>query len=155
MEPRPWYRKKRYLVPIGLFAGVYSIGLMAGDPTPAPAAEIIAPIVVETTEQLEAIPDPVVEKKEVVAIPVSEPAKTNVEAQTVVPVTVKKEPTLTPSPAKQSCNSNYSGCLKPDASDYDCAGGSGDGPYYTGPVQVIGYDEYKLDRDGDGDACDK
>src|SRR3989338_6479433 len=48
--------------------------------------------------------------------------------------------------AEENCNPNYSGCLEPYASDYDCAGGSGNGPYYTGPVQVIGYDEYGLDR---------
>jgi ATPase subunit of ABC transporter with duplicated ATPase domains len=31
------------------------------------------------------------------------------------------------------CDSNYSGaCLDPYASDYDCEGGSGDGPEYTG-----------------------
>ena len=52
------------------------------------------------------------------------------------------------------CNPNYSGCLKPYASDYDCAGGSGDGPYYTGPVRVLGYDQYRLDRDYDGWACE-
>lgn len=53
-----------------------------------------------------------------------------------------------------SCNPNYSGCLKAGASDYDCSGGSGDGPYYTGPVQVKGYDEYGLDADGDGWGCE-
>ena len=42
----------------------------------------------------------------------------------------------------------------PVASDVDCRGGSGDGPEYTGPVQVIGSDVYDLDRDGDGVACD-
>jgi hypothetical protein len=43
----------------------------------------------------------------------------------------------------------------PIASDVDCAGGSGDGPaYVSGPVYVIGGDIYKLDRDGDGIACD-
>lgn len=52
------------------------------------------------------------------------------------------------------CNTNYSGCLKANASDYDCAGGSGDGPYYTGTVQVLGVDEYDLDDDGDGTGCD-
>ena len=56
--------------------------------------------------------------------------------------------------AVSNCNQNYSGCLRADASDYDCEGGSGDGPYYTGTVQVIGYDEYGLDRDGDGTGCD-
>lgn len=53
------------------------------------------------------------------------------------------------------CDPNYAGaCLKPDSPDYDCAGGSGDGPDYTGPVQVVGDDPYDLDRDGDGSACE-
>jgi hypothetical protein len=52
------------------------------------------------------------------------------------------------------CDPNYSGCLSPNASDYDCAGGSGDGPRYTGLVRVLGNDHYDLDRDGDGVACD-
>lgn len=55
-----------------------------------------------------------------------------------------------------SCDPSYKGaCLKPDVSDYDCAGGSGDGPYYVqGPVTVVGDDHYDLDRDGDGVACE-
>lgn len=53
------------------------------------------------------------------------------------------------------CDPNYEGaCLKPDSPDYDCAGGSGDGPDYTGPVQSVGDDPYDLDRDGDGSACE-
>jgi hypothetical protein len=52
------------------------------------------------------------------------------------------------------CNPNYSGCLDPYSPDYDCAGGSGDGPDYTGTVEVLGYDEYGLDEDGDGIGCD-
>jgi hypothetical protein len=58
-------------------------------------------------------------------------------------------------PAKtKQCHPSYSGCLNPNASDYDCAGGSGNGPYYTGTVQVYGYDEFGLDRDGDGWGCE-
>jgi hypothetical protein len=54
-----------------------------------------------------------------------------------------------------SCNPNYAGaCLKPESPDYDCAGGSGDGPDYTGEVRVVGTDVYDLDRDGDGIGCD-
>ena len=54
-----------------------------------------------------------------------------------------------------SCDPNYTAaCLKPDVSDYDCEGGSGDGPYYTGYVEVVGNDHYELDRDGDGVACE-
>jgi hypothetical protein len=53
------------------------------------------------------------------------------------------------------CDPNYSGaCLDPYASDYDCAGGSGDGPEYTGPVTVVGEDHYGLDADGDGHGCE-
>ena len=54
------------------------------------------------------------------------------------------------------CDPNYKGaCLDPNASDYDCAGGSGNGPKYVeGPVQVVGSDTYGLDRDGDGTGCD-
>jgi hypothetical protein len=53
------------------------------------------------------------------------------------------------------CDPNYSGaCLDPHASDYDCEGGSGNGPDYTGPVAVVGVDHYGLDADGDGYACE-
>jgi len=52
------------------------------------------------------------------------------------------------------CHPSYSGCLKINASDYDCAGGSGNGPYYTGKVRVIGPDVFGLDRDGDGWGCE-
>lgn len=54
-----------------------------------------------------------------------------------------------------SCDPNYSGaCLDPAASDYDCEGGSGDGPYYTGEVTVIGSDPHGLDSDSDGIGCE-
>jgi len=53
------------------------------------------------------------------------------------------------------CDPNYSGaCLDPYSSDYDCEGGSGDGPDYTGPVSVVGEDHYGLDSDNDGYACE-
>jgi hypothetical protein len=57
--------------------------------------------------------------------------------------------------ASTGCDPNYSGCLKPNVSDYDCRGGGGDGPYYTGPVRVKGDDHYGLDRDSDGLACEE
>ena len=52
-----------------------------------------------------------------------------------------------------NCTPGYSPCLPP-AYDYDCRGGSGDGPKYSGPVRVTGSDPYDLDRDGDGKACE-
>lgn len=57
-----------------------------------------------------------------------------------------------PSPGGD-CHPSYTPCV-PYASDVDCAGGSGNGPAYTGPVTVIGPDVYDLDRDGDGRGCE-
>jgi hypothetical protein len=57
--------------------------------------------------------------------------------------------------ASANCDPNYEGaCLDPSSSDYDCEGGSGDGPDYTGAVRSVGSDPFDLDRDGDGVACE-
>jgi uncharacterized membrane protein YccC len=57
--------------------------------------------------------------------------------------------------SSSECDPNYSGaCLDPYASDYDCEGGSGNGPDYTGEVTVVGVDHYGLDADGDGTGCE-
>jgi hypothetical protein len=60
-----------------------------------------------------------------------------------------------------NCDSNYlvtgGPCLKAGIGDYDCYGGSGDGPNYTpagATIKVVGNDEFGLDRDGDGYGCD-
>lgn len=70
----------------------------------------------------------------------------------------KPRPTPSPSPSPPTngggCDPNYSGCLDPNAYDYDCIGGSGDGPRYTGTVRVLGSDHYGLDADGDGIGCE-
>jgi resuscitation-promoting factor RpfB len=52
-----------------------------------------------------------------------------------------------------NCTPGYSPCLPP-AYDYDCIGGSGDGPEYTGLVRVTGSDPYGLDADNDGYGCE-
>lgn len=52
--------------------------------------------------------------------------------------------------SSQECDPSYTPCV-PNASDVDCAGGSGNGPAYVqGPVTAIGTDIYGFDRDGDG-----
>jgi hypothetical protein len=64
-------------------------------------------------------------------------------------------PTPAPQPAPSDCEPGYSQCLDPNASDYDCEGGSGDGPkYVAGPIEVTGDDRFDLDRDGDGVGCE-
>ena len=58
------------------------------------------------------------------------------------------------SPSESDCHPNYSGCLDPYAVDYDCIGGNGNGPLYTGEVRIRGRDVFQLDSDGDGIGCD-
>src|SRR5829696_9279158 len=57
---------------------------------------------------------------------------------------------------KPRCHASYKlKCLKPNASDYDCIGGSGNGPLYTGLVKVVGRDVFRLDADHDGWGCER
>jgi beta-lactam-binding protein with PASTA domain len=69
------------------------------------------------------------------------------------PTTQPPPPPTTPS---RSCHPSYEGaCLDPSASDYDCAGGSGNGPkYVNGPVRVRPPDPFDLDADADGLGCE-
>lgn len=76
-------------------------------------------------------------------------------------------PTTTTAPARTTttsaprstgaCHPSYEGtCIPPDVEDADCAGGSGDGPYYVQEknIRVVGPDEYRLDADNDGIGCE-
>jgi hypothetical protein len=82
---------------------------------------------------------------------------TTTTTTTAPPPPPTEPPATEPAPAPQpspDCNPNYDPCV-PNASDADCAGGSGNGPVYvTGTVRVIGTDVYGLDADGDGYGCD-
>ena len=78
-----------------------------------------------------------------------------VEVGSIVTLTVAKAKPKLPPPAS-NCDPNYDGqYLDPTVYDYDCAGGSGDGPKYLyGIVRVVGSDHYGMDRDGDGIGCE-
>ena len=52
--------------------------------------------------------------------------------------------------ASVNCNPNYKGCVPNSSQDLDCIDIKRLG---LAPVEVIGSDIYKLDRDGDGFAC--
>jgi len=69
------------------------------------------------------------------------------------PSTAPPPPTTSPS---RDCDPSYPDvCLDPEAVDYDCAGGSGNGPEYVeGPIRVRAPDPFDLDRDGDGWGCE-
>jgi len=84
------------------------------------------------------------------------PVPTPSPVPTPVPPPAAPQPIAPPIAPPSSCHPSYTGgCLAPGIGDYDCAGGSGNGPnYIAGPITVVGYDEYELDRDGDGIACE-
>ena len=65
-------------------------------------------------------------------------------------------PPAPPAPKPSGCHSSYQGfCVKVGVGDWDCAGGSGNGPNYVPVrVRVVGYDEFGLDNDNDGFGCD-
>ena len=83
-------------------------------------------------------------------------AGTEVRAGRTIRLVISKGPKPQPSP--QPCTSGYSPCLVyHGGADYDCYGGSGNGPYYTEPgvvYTVSGSDPYDLDADGDGSGCE-
>lgn len=73
-----------------------------------------------------------------------------------VTITVAKKAPVVDVGGGGRCHPSYVGaCLDPDALDYDCLGGTGNGPLYTGFVYVVGWDEFDLDgNDNDGRGCE-
>jgi hypothetical protein len=60
--------------------------------------------------------------------------------------------TSTSTPTVPPCHPSYpTVCLYRNRGDYDCAGGTGDGPNY---VRGLPPDPFDLDRDGDGIGCE-
>jgi hypothetical protein len=92
------------------------------------------------------------------------PTTTSTVPPTTVPpttTTTRRATTTTTAkavaPATSSCHSSYQGtCIPPDVSDADCAGGTGNGPWYVQEknVRVVGPDVFGLDADHDGYGCE-
>ena len=105
-----------------------------------------APKVVETTQK------PVLVATTSNNVPTEIP--TVKEKSVVAPKSATSE-TVKTKPVTSSCHPGYSGCLKMNAGDYDCESGEGNGPNYTGPVEVYGSDPFGLDgKDNDGLGCE-
>jgi hypothetical protein len=93
------------------------------------------------------------------AVPVSQPVEDSSQSSGDEALRAEEAQEQAPAPEPEpepvaSCHPSYDPCLDPNASDYDCEGGSGDGPEYTGFVTVTGPDDYGLDSDGDGTGCE-
>lgn len=59
-------------------------------------------------------------------------------------------------PPSNNCDPSYpTVCLRDGIGDYDCQGGSGNGPNYVpGPFKVLPPDPFGLDKDHDGIGCE-
>src|SRR6266540_3791388 len=141
--PRPWYRQRWFIVVaalVGLFVFVGVVASLASPTTfkkttPTTVAVVVAP----TTE--------------VTLPPTTTHPPTTAALATHPPAT--KPPTTKP-PAK-NCDPAYpDACLHDGIGDYDCAGGSGNGPNYVeGPIRVLPPDPFGLDSDHDGIGCER
>ena len=87
--------------------------------------------------------------------PTNTPVPTPLPTNTLVPAPPPTNTPVPPPPTQSGCHPSYQGaCLGIGIGDYDCAGGSGNGPNYTGRVTVVGPDEFRLDHDNDGVGCE-
>lgn len=129
--------------------GLLSVGTIVAVASSDDSSNVSAP----QTQDIKAEERTLAETPKPTFIPKQENKK---EEQPTRKVEAKPKPAPVPvyEPPTNNCHPSYSGCLNPNASDYDCAGGSGNGPYYTGTVQVLGPDVFGLDRDNDGWGCE-
>lgn len=124
---------------LGIIGGgaILALGISASEPTPATTTVTPPSVVAPKTTETKSV------------------AKPTTVTPTPIPVTkTDPKPAVTETKQTSNCHPGYSGCLKMNAGDYDCAGGSGNGPNYTGPVRVYGSDPFDLDRDNDGWGCE-
>jgi hypothetical protein len=90
------------------------------------------------------------------AIPKPTPRATPKPAPRTTVRTPKPAPPTTSAAPVRNCDPAYPDvCLHDGIGDYDCAGGSGNGPNYVeGPIRVVPPDPFGLDRDADGTGCE-
>jgi len=88
-----------------------------------------------------------------------EKAEEKSEEETITNTQPKPAPKPAPEPSP-NCEPSYTNvCIPVGSADYDCAGGSGNGPnYISGPVyvrhDVENPDPHGLDKDKDGVGCE-
>jgi hypothetical protein len=156
--PRPWY-KQRWLIVVaalgGLFVFVGVVASLASPTTPKQTTPTTAAVVAAPTSEVTFPPTttmPPTTVPRTTARPTTTHPPTTAAPATHPPAT--KPPTTKP-PAK-NCDPAYpDACLHDGIGDYDCAGGSGNGPNYVeGPIRVLPPDPFGLDSDHDGIGCE-
>jgi hypothetical protein len=157
--PRPWYRQRWFIVVaalVGLFVFVGVIASLASPTTPKKTTPTTAAVVAAPTSEV-TLPPTTTMPPTTVPPTTARPTTTH-PATTAAPAThppTTRPPTTKP-PAK-NCDPAYPDtCLHDGIGDYDCAGGSGNGPNYVeGPIRVLQPDPFGLDSDHDGIGCER
>ncbi|HEX8858143.1 MAG TPA: hypothetical protein VGC06_03440 [Actinomycetes bacterium] len=150
---------------LGVLVVLAVIGSLSNDtPTAAPGAVGASTAIPVTQPPLTAPPTTEVTTTEAPATepPTTEPPTTHRNPPTThAAPTTHRPPTTRPAPKTTmapsgNCDPSYPGsCLHDGIGDYDCAGGSGNGPnYVSGPIRVRPPDPFGLDADGDGVGCE-
>jgi hypothetical protein len=151
---RQWPRWGRIGVSVGAaLIGLITLGSVVGDPGENQNEVAVADESATTTTER-----PSTTAERVTTTTTTTPPTTTTTAPTTTttappPPPPDPAPPPPPPPPQSDCHPSYDPCVA-IVSDVDCAGGSGDGPVYTGRVNVIGPDEYDLDREGDGVGCE-
>jgi hypothetical protein len=154
---RPLYKRKRVLIPAFVLLFLIVVGSLTDESGTQRSTEVelAASGAATTTTSTATIST---EPTATTARPTTTkpPATTRARSKAPSPPTTRRpRPPATEAPASD-CHPSYSGvCLRVGAGDYDCAGGSGNGPHYVaGPIRVRGLDPFDLDRDGNGVGCE-
>lgn len=122
------------------------VGTVTPTSTVRPASATASPTAVRTAPVTALTAAPTVVATARPATPAPTPTRTP------APVTPAPPP---PPPPTSNCDPSYPDvCIPRGAADYDCAGGTGNGPnYIRGPIRVLPPDPHDLDRDGNGIGC--
>src|SRR6266536_2233846 len=139
-RPRPWYRQ-RWLIVAGCLLGLVEVvgvaASLASPTTPNTTLPTTAAVVAASTSAVTVPPTttlPPTTLPPTTARPATTHPPTTAAPATRLPAT--KPPTKTPA---SNCDPAYpDACLHDGIGDYDCAGGSGNGPnYVAGPIRVL------------------
>lgn len=131
-------------------AGILGGSALVATAVATPPESSPAPIQNEVVQEAQkVVPTKQIEKPALIGTTSDTSNQESLEAEKAVKPTPK--PVTRP---VSNCHPSYSGCLEMNAGDYDCASGSGNGPNYTGAVEVYGSDPFDLDRDNNGWGCE-
>lgn len=133
-------------------AGIIGGSVMVATAVISPSSDVVVPVQTEIIQELPYNESPAKAMDSVEILPTS--GKDIFETQEVPEVKEEVIPVRVSPPPISSCHPNYSGCLKVNAGDYDCEQGTGNGPNYTGLVEVYGSDPFGLDKNNNGWGCE-